>query len=104
MSDTMKKSIILKDEFDNPNIWKHIAISLGLSPDVDVIEVASTELNLIIPFDKEKERKAKIFNEARHFVNRLLNFDTLSHEEIKAICNMTAVIAETEMFKTGVEL
>lgn len=98
MSD-IKKSIILKDEFDNPNIWKHIAISLGLSPDVDVIEVASTELNLIIPIEEGKERKAKIFNEANWFVNRLKDFGTLSDQEIKDICNLVAVIAEKELYK-----
>ena len=94
-----KTSIILKDEFDNPNIWKHIAISLGLSPDVDEIEVASTELNLIIPIEEGKERKAKIFNEAHWFVNRLKEFGTLSDQEIRDICNMAAIIAEKELYK-----
>jgi hypothetical protein len=98
MSD-IKKSIILKDEFDNTGIWKHIACSLGLSPDVEEIEVASTELNLIIPIEEGKERKAKIFNEARWFVNRLIDFATLSDQEIKDICNQVAIIAEKEMYK-----
>jgi hypothetical protein len=95
----VKVAIIIKEEYDHEGVWGHIACELDHSPDEEEIRVASVDRNVIIPFPKNEEidKNLKYYKEAKHFLDRLVDFDTMSKDEIIAVCDMTAIIARQEL-------
>ena len=92
-------STILKAEHEHKGIWGHIACELGHSPDEESIIVASAKNNVVIPFiDNDNiDKNLKYYKEAKHFLDRLVDFDTMSRDEIVAVCDMAAIIARQEL-------
>ena len=43
---------------------------------------------------KDISKNSKEYKEAAWFINRLIDFNTLSHKEIVSICQTAAVLAE----------
>lgn len=95
----VKASTIIREEYDHNGVWGHIALELGHSPDETEIRVASVDNNVVIPFPKNEEidKNLKFYKEAKWFIDRLVDFDTMSKDEIVAVCDMAAIIVRQEL-------
>jgi hypothetical protein len=96
----IKKTLIIKDEYEMPNIWNHIACCLGIHPDEPHIEIVAVKNNHIIPLlENGFDENSKIYKEAKWFVDRLNKLDTMSDDEKRAVCDMAALIAKQELYQ-----
>jgi len=97
----VQQARILKAEYENSGIWNHIAMQLGHKPNIEEIEVASIDKNVVIPFPENDkiDKNLKFYKEAKWFLDRLVGFNTMSKEEITAVCDMAAIIVRQENFK-----